>query len=194
LLKAINAHVALNAFPLPDELLDIIQAYLDKQSPVEDAESQRLQDELVNIYQKDVRDKPSRYPAFMAMLRQLRPAITHSTRLLQWWEILVVPVLDHLTTERGLAVETRGILLEILVYDADEGDVTDAILTSATLSERLLEMWLKSGMAALKLDPASHFLEQQIQHVLIEFGKKRPKVVSALAFSTISNFLSRFSL
>jgi solute carrier family 25 protein 16 len=176
LIKAINTYISINTFPLPDELLEIIQAYLDKHSPVEDSESQRLQDELVNIYQKEVRDKPALYPTFMAMLRQLRPAITSSTRLIRWWEILVLPVLDHLTAERSLAFETRGILLEILVYDTDEGDVIDAMHTSAVLSERLLEMWLKSSRDALRPDPAAHFLELQIQQVLVEFGKKRPKV------------------
>jgi hypothetical protein len=91
-----------------------------------------------------------------------------------------MPVLDHLTAERGLAVETHGILLEILIYDTDEGDVTDAMHASAVLSEKLLEMWLKSRKAALKSNPTAHFLELQIQQVLIEFGKKRPKVIAYL--------------
>jgi hypothetical protein len=91
-----------------------------------------------------------------------------------------MPVLDRLTAERGLAFETRAILLEILVYDTDEGDVTDAMHTSAVLLEKLLEMWLNSSKAALKPDPAAHFLEQQIQQVLVEFGKKKPKVTPNL--------------
>lgn len=180
--KAISASIPSETFLLPDDLLEIIQSYLDKHTPIEDSDSQRLQDELLGIYQKDVKDIPSRYPIFIAILRQLRPAISASSRILQWWETLVVPVLDHLTEEKGLAAQTRGILLDILAYDTDNGEDSEEALTSAIMSGKLLEIWLKtSSMNSTETEPKERFLEEQIQLVLMDFGRKRPKVW-ALAF------------
>jgi solute carrier family 25 protein 16 len=161
--RAITASIPFETVPLPEDLLEIIQAYLDKHSPIEDSDSQRLQEELISIYQRDVEENPKRYPRFVAILRQLRPAISTSSRVLQWWETLVVPILDHLTEQKGLAAETRGILLDILAYDTDDGD--EAALTSAVLSEKILEIWLRKNISSVEAAPKERFLEEQIQQV-----------------------------
>jgi solute carrier family 25 (mitochondrial carrier protein), member 16 len=112
------------------------------------------------------------------MLRQLRPAITGAARTLQWWDTLIVPNLRHLAKEKGLAVEARSLLLDILAYDTDDGDNKNAAYTSALLSEKVLEIWLKnSTKTSSDAEPAAHFIEEQMKLVLIEFGKKRPKVI-----------------
>lgn len=182
--KAIGASIPNETLPLPDDLLEIIQAYLDKHNPIEDSDSQRLQDELLGIYQKDVKDVPSRYPIFIAILRQLRPTIASSGRLLQWWETLVVPVLDNLTGEKGLAAQTRGILLDILAYDTDAGEESEEAVASAIFSGKLLETWLKkSTLESAEKEAREKFLEEQIQLVLMDFGRKRPKVLTTIPFS-----------
>lgn len=176
--KAIGLSIPNETLPLPDDLLEIIQTYLDKHNPIEDSDSQRLQDELLGIYQKDVKDSPKRYPVFLAILRHLRPAISTSSRVLQWWEALVVPVLDHLTEEKGLAAETREILLDILAYDTDDGEDGESGITSAVLAGKLLEIWLRKNANSVEAEPKEKFLEEQIQQILMEFGRKRPKACS----------------
>lgn len=91
-----------------------------------------------------------------------------------------MPTLDYLAKEKGLAAETRGMLLDILAYDTDDGDNKHAANTSAALSEKLLEIWLKnSTISSSDGEPSAHFIEEQMKLVLIEFGKKRPKVIIA---------------
>lgn len=175
--KALNAYIPTVSLPLPDDLIQVIQAYLDKHNPIEESDSQRLQDELLNIYQRDVKNYPNRYSIFIAILRLLRPAITGSARIMQWWETLMVPMQDHLAEEKGLVFEYRGIMLDILVYDADGEKESYDANASALLSEKLLELWLKkSSITSLEAGPTAQYLEEQVKQILIEFGKKRPKV------------------
>jgi hypothetical protein len=50
--KAVNSYIPTLSLPLPDDLIQVIQAYLDKHYPIEESDSQRLHDELLNIYQR----------------------------------------------------------------------------------------------------------------------------------------------
>lgn len=187
-----NAYIPTVSLPLPDDLLQVIQAYLDKHHPVEESDSQRLQDELLNIYQRDVKNTPNRYSIFIAILRLLMPAITGSARIMQWWETLMVPMLDHLAEEKGLIFEYRGILIDILVYDADDEKNSCDANTSALVSEKLLELWLKQSLLmSPEAGPAAQYIEEQVRQVLIEFGKKRPKVVSTHMIEENSTKLCR---
>lgn len=180
LTKVLNVYIPTVSVPLPDDLIQVIQAYLDKHHPIEEPDSQRLHDELLNIYQKDVKNNPNRYTIFVAILRHLRPAITGSARVMQWWETLMVPLLDHLAEEKGLVFEYRGILLDILIYDTDGEEKSYDANASALLSEKLLELWLKnSAIAYSDVGPVAQYIEEQIKLVLIEFGKKKPKVMIA---------------
>lgn len=178
LTKAVNAYIPTVSLPFPDELIQVIQAYIDKHLPIEESDSQRLHDELLNIYQKDVKNNPSRYTIFIAILRHLRPAIIGSARIMQWWETVMLPMLDHLAEEKGLVFQYRGILLDILIYDTEGEMKSYDANASALLSEKLLEIWLKnSAISSSDAAPAAHYIEEQVKLVLIEFGKKRPKVM-----------------
>ena len=177
LTKAINTSISKPTLPLPDDLVAIIHAYLEKHVDHDESDSQRLQEELLNIYDSSILEKPSRLPPFLAMLRTLKPAIRGNGRLLQWWDKLSTPVLIKLGQEKGLAVEARDTLLEILVYDEDDTEIEDAKATSKVMAHNLVETWLeKSRHASEELDNHSRFVQEQIQTILLAFGKKRPKV------------------
>lgn len=97
--------------------------------------------------------------------------------MLQWWDKLCIPVLCHLGEEKGLALEARNTLLDILIYDEDDEHVEDAITTSDTVAENLIAIWLaKCNSVATHLDENSKFIESQLRSILISFGRKRPKV------------------
>lgn len=178
--KSIQHLVPTTTLPLPDSLVEVIQAYLDKHLPIEDGDSQRLQDELLSIWKKLARNNPERYTVFIAVLRELRPAIRGVGRWLQWWDTLVIPVLGHIGEGRGLEKETRQLLLDILVFEEDNGDDARkeaARQTSIVISEKVLEMWLKqSRVATADANPEAHYMSERIKLVLIAFGQKRPQV------------------
>jgi solute carrier family 25 protein 16 len=177
--RAITSSAAKLTLPLPDELQRVIDAYLEKHPNPEESDSQRLQDELLNVYQTSILDKPSRLAPFLSILLQLNPNLSGSGRLLQWWDKLSVPVLNNISVEKGLAAMARKTLLEILVYEEDEENAKteDARTTSKVLAESLLATYIAKTKAALEeFDDHAKFVAGRIQVTLVAFGKKRPKV------------------
>lgn len=88
-----------------------------------------------------------------------------------------MPILDRLGQEKGLAVEARDTLLEILAYDEDEAEIEDAEATSRAIAHNLIETWLqKYRQATEEFDSHARFVQEQIQMILLAFGKRRPKV------------------
>ena len=155
----------------------IIHIYLEKNPTHDESDASRVQEELLSIYERDVCDHPARYAPFLSILRKLRTSIKGGGRMLQWWDKLCIPVLSHLGEEKGLALEARNTLLDILIYDEDDEHVEDAITTSDTVAENLIAIWLaKCNSVAAHLDENSKFIESQLRSILISFGRKRPKV------------------
>jgi solute carrier family 25 protein 16 len=157
----------------------MINAYLDKHPDPEEAASQRLQDDLLAVYQSSIRDVTPRLAPFLAILLPLKLNLSGSGRLLSWWDKLSVPVLDNIGVEKGLAIVARDLLLAILVYEEDEDSARtqEAKETSNTLAETLLATWLAQSKAALEqFDDHAKFVAEQIQLILVAFGRKRPKV------------------
>ena len=177
--KAINTSFSSatdSDFPLPGDLVTIIHAYLDKHSTHEESDAQRLQEELLLIYQNAVQDYNAHLAAFLAILSMLKPALCGSGRLIQWWDKLSAPVLSNLGQQKGLVDAARDALLGTLVYDEDERDPGDAKITSKVMAERLLKLWLgKSKTAAEEFDAHSCFVEGQLNHILLAYGRKCPR-------------------
>ena len=178
LAKTLSNSLPITPVPLPDDLLLVLHAYLDKHPEFDDAESQRLQEELLSVYQVHVHEIPGRYAPFLAIIRTLTPALRGSGRLLQWWDKLCIPVMNKIGEEKGLATEAKNTVLGILVYD-EEGDTElkkDAIRTSSTITESLLDVWLeKQNAASIDFDEDARFIENQVQMILLAFGRRRPK-------------------
>ncbi|PVH73890.1 hypothetical protein DL98DRAFT_519610 [Cadophora sp. DSE1049] len=174
--KSIAASAANLTLPLPSDLSQVINTYLEKHAVYDDADSQRLQEELLTIYQSSILDHPTRLAPFLAILRNLKPNIRGSGRLLQWWDRLSGPIIINLGVEKGLAFETRDTLLGILIYDEEEEEhLKDAKASSAAVAENLMSTWLaKSKLALDELNEHARFVESQIQLILLAFGKRRP--------------------
>ncbi|KAE8447168.1 hypothetical protein EG329_010999 [Mollisiaceae sp. DMI_Dod_QoI] len=176
--KAITTSSTHLTLPLPDDLLQVINAYLEKHTPQDESDSQRLQEELFHVYQSSFVDQPARLAPFLSILRTLKPVLRGSGRSLQWWDKLSTPVMIHLGVEKGLAFEARDTLLEILVFDEEDeaSRLEDAQVTSDAVADSLLATWLeKTELTAGGFDEHSSFVVKQIQAILIAFGKKRPK-------------------
>ena len=89
----------------------------------------------------------------------------------------MVPLLEHMTEEKDILDETHGCLVEILVYDTDEGATSDAAIMSAVLTDKLMQVWFtKSSLSSSSGDTSADFMAEQVKLILMEFGKKNPKV------------------
>lgn len=186
--RTISSCVTNATVPLPEDLLEVIQAFLDKHDTIEDSDSQRLHEELLVIYHKDIVHHPNRYSFFLALLRHLRPVLK-GRRLLEWWDLLYPNIFNSLTEEKGLANEAQSILLNILVYDEDGEGSAEAGKISGALFDRLIKLWLENCNATAADNPAAYLIKGQIQHILLSYGRKRTKV-DFINITKITSYIS----
>ena len=171
--------VAKQQLPLPEELVSLISAYIEKHTEHDDAYYNRLLEELLNIYQANVHGKIGRFAPFLAVLRELDPLIVRSGRLLQWWERFSPSLWGSLLEEKGLAQDVRTTVLDWLLHDDDDENEQDALAISAAVAEDILSTWLaRWNSASTDFNSESKFLESQLQQILMAFGRKRPQVRS----------------
>ncbi|PKS09015.1 hypothetical protein jhhlp_003628 [Lomentospora prolificans] len=146
--KAINNHIGNLAVPLPDDLDESIKSYLNRHEKHDDSSAERLQEELISIYQKHVRDRADLLAGFVAILSKLVPIIKTSARILQWWDLLKDKVEEHFSTEKGLMSEASSAIQGLLALDdvgsGDEG--SDPAVNP--YAERLLRVWVDSYQAS----------------------------------------------
>ncbi|KAI1481545.1 Hamartin protein-domain-containing protein [Daldinia eschscholtzii] len=175
LTKAIHSFIPTAKYPLPDDLVEIIEAYLNKHEKFDESIADKVNDELLSLFHKDVAQIPSRYTAFVAILRRLRPIIGQPSKTFQWFDLLLL-VLNHLNQERGLASEVEGVLLDILTADDGNDPNTPTGGAAPQLAERILLLWLDEYEAIGKSpDVMTEFKEKQLRKTLLHYGKRRPK-------------------
>ncbi|KAI9797132.1 MAG: hypothetical protein M1833_005647 [Piccolia ochrophora] len=169
-------------YPLPKDLQDVIQSYLDKHEHIDDQDSQRLHDELLNLYQRYVVVEPSKHAAFLGALRELRPAITGPSRLSQWWHVVLQPTINSLGQEKAVISNIRGFILSVLIYEDDGDNYGENARVSTLFTRKLLEVYLEKTKLPQKDDESSaleyersRFIANHLESMLIAFGRKLPK-------------------
>ncbi|KAF3767595.1 hypothetical protein M406DRAFT_61444 [Cryphonectria parasitica EP155] len=169
LVRAINAFVPGASLPLPEELVSVIEAYLDRHG--DEGPSERLHEELLSIWEKSVKDSPASQAAWLAILRELLPALNNPAFIIDWWDRVQEPVLNHLTEDKVLRSEAWANTLAVLTGDhVAEND------GSQQLAIRLLNIWMQSTHLPGQGDSSSASLRANlIRGGLLSYGRKRPK-------------------
>ncbi|KAK3323479.1 Hamartin protein-domain-containing protein [Cercophora scortea] len=177
LTKALNGFLQAPSLPLPDELRAIIASYLEKHERPDYSAADRLNDELLSIYKKNVEGRTDKYAAFLAIIRELRPAIRTPARLFEWWDRLLDPIMDCVGRERGLASEVLENTFDLLSMDNESQESLDLGPTGlAPFVHRLLNTWMDARASQSFIDvPSVDFKERIVGEALMAFGKKDPK-------------------
>ncbi|KAK6064829.1 Tuberous sclerosis 1-like protein [Seiridium cupressi] len=175
LTKALHTFLPTASLPLPKDLVDIIEGYVQKHEAQEEGVSQKLHEELISVYEKDVLGHPSRYASFLNILRRLRPLIAHPERTVKWWELLQ-PFLAHMSEEKDLVEEGQTTILDILTADWGDDANNPGGGAALPLAERLVQLWLEDcAVAGRAEDFRVNFREKQVRETLMMYGKKRPR-------------------
>ncbi|ORY63183.1 Hamartin protein-domain-containing protein [Pseudomassariella vexata] len=175
LTKAISTAIPTASLPLPDDLVEILEGYLRKHEKFDESISDKLNDELLTIYQKEVAHFPARYVAFLNIIRRLRPLVGQPEKILRWWD-LCLPVFAHLNKEKDLASESQAVVLDILTSDDTNEAEGPNSGSGKALAETVLTMWVRDcKVAGRGEDALENFKEKQLRETLIIYGKKRPK-------------------
>jgi hypothetical protein len=165
---------------LPDELQQTIDAFLERYHDIEDHDSQRFHEDLLALYMRHVAGNPEKHGPFLSALRRVRPALTGEARLEEWWGRVVKPTIDGAGHKRHEIEEARALLLDILAYDADE----DRNGEHARVSKHFMKILLDAYLARTKVpssagdfvSPEDDFVAQELETILVSFGRKKPKV------------------
>ncbi|KAK1597389.1 tuberous sclerosis 1 [Colletotrichum navitas] len=164
------------SLPLPDDVAEVIDAYLNKHEKYDDSSAERLQDELLSTWEKQIKDAPAKYAPFLHIFRLLVPAIRAPARLLKWWEMLHNPVLENITREKDLMEESNLATLEVLMLGTPEDDDSSAEPGTNPFAKRLLLAWLERyHKIQSESDLSAQSSERTLRQALITYGKKKPK-------------------
>ncbi|CCC06865.1 unnamed protein product [Sordaria macrospora k-hell] len=175
LTKALTSFIQTPNLPLPKEFTDLISNYLDRHEHAEDGASDRLNEELLSIYTKNVENQPGKYAAFLAILRELRPAMKTPARIFEWWDRLLDPVLEYVGQEKGLAREVSTNTLDLLAIDKYDESSNSSEASLAPFTERLLSRWMDARASQINCVPTADFKDRMVKKALMVFGKKDPK-------------------
>lgn len=173
--KAIVAFLAEPTASLPDDLEKIIDAYLRRHQKYDDATADRLQEELLSIFDKHVKDKPSAFAPFLNTLRQLLSILRTPARIFAWWDSCSA-LLAKSSPEKGVVEASLANIMEIISIAEEDHDGSDSDLSSNPLIERLFTGWMEKLYPSVTEALSSLEANERItREALVQFGKKHPK-------------------
>ncbi|KAF9694616.1 hypothetical protein EKO04_007429 [Ascochyta lentis] len=168
-------------YPLPDELCATIQSFLDRYDNIDDHDSQRFHEDLHVLYQRHVAENRAKHGAFVSALRLVRPALIGEARLTTWWNLVLKPTIDGIGHKRHEIEDARAIVQSILVYDAEEDQNGDRARLSSLFTRKILDAYLVrtnvSSSAENAVSPENEFIANELESVLVTFGRKMPKLL-----------------
>ena len=165
---------------LPSENRRLLQSFIDEHDgEVGEEESLRANLDFKAFWEKYVVSNPQWKGAFVGVLKELRAAIVGDANILEWWELAVKPVITGTGYKKLVQEDAREFAVGAMTYD-NEAEVS---LQRPTVSQRLCSDLLHTYLAQSSVDesndqfaaPESAQTVQQVEDVLVAFGRKRPR-------------------
>ncbi|KAF2631096.1 hypothetical protein BU25DRAFT_437652 [Macroventuria anomochaeta] len=168
-------------YPLPGELRATIQSFLDRYDNIDDHDSQRFHEDLHALYQRHVAEDAAKHGAFVSTLRLVRPALTGEARLTIWWNLVLKPTIDGIGHKRHEIEDARETVQSILVYDSEEDQSGEHARLSKLFIKKILDAYLVrtdvSASPENAVSPENEFIANELESVLVTFGRKMPKLL-----------------
>lgn len=165
--------------PISAELSQELELFVTKHETIDEHDSQRLHDGLLEIYRDHVEGDTAKVAPFVGILLQLRPVIKGTQRLLEWWDVAIRPIVETVGHTRRTVDQAAQFVQSILDYDVDEDHLADRTYLSSILSAAILQRYThRTSLPAL--NPASsenEFVISTLATLLVNFGRKKPKVI-----------------
>lgn len=174
--KAITAFTASPQAPLPDDLTETIGSYLQRHSKYEEAAADRLQEELVSIFDKHVRGNQEASSVWVGVIRQLLPILQTAERVTFWVDILKETLSERSPHEKGIVDETIGSLMDIVSFAVDFQDNSEGDEPLNAIMHHMFTIWMDCFYPAFVKGVAGmEFNERIFRQAIIQFGKMRPQ-------------------
>ncbi|KAF7538009.1 hypothetical protein G7Z17_g12727 [Cylindrodendrum hubeiense] len=182
--KAIIVFLAEPTAPLPDDLSQVIDAYLRRHQKYDDAAADRLHEELSSIFDKHVKDAPTAFAPWLAILRRLLPTLRTPDRIFALWDSCAA-LSAKASPEKGVVTESLASIMDILSLAEENAESSEQNIFSDPLVDRLLSGWIdKLYPAASEGIASADYNEKITREALIRFGTRHPKDM----FTTLDRF------
>ena len=181
--KALQAHFSAAKIPLslPPELRRVLQSFVDEQDG-KILEGEAINVELKTIWEKHVLGSPQKLGAFTGVLRELRSAINGEEDVLDWWRMVVKPVVSSTRYGKPAQEDAKEFLVCFMVYDDEEDEAEDVSLRVKTANQLYSELFAVYIGRSRGLTEDDKFIAQenllvvhQVEDFLTAFGRKRPR-------------------
>ncbi|KAJ3480604.1 hypothetical protein NLG97_g8036 [Lecanicillium saksenae] len=173
--KVITAYIAEPALPLPDDVKAAIDAYLDKHETYDDAVADRLQEDLVGIFEKYVRGNASATGPWMAVLRRVQMALQSPEKVLFWFDACQ-NILDNTPLDKAVVKETISAMMNTALLAEKLQDSFEGGSASNPIIDRLLSIWIDNFFPAhIEGNKSLEHNEQLLRDALGQFGRRKPK-------------------
>ena len=181
--KALQIHFTAAKIPLAlsCESRRMLQNFVDgHDGKVSEENSSRANLELKNFWEQYVGESPHKLGAFIGVLRELRPAITGQGNVLDWWLLVVKPVISGVGYRKSALDDAKDFLVGAMVYDNDDDDdAHQQAKISNRLRSDLLNMYIARSRGLTENDQFvasdNAQIARQVEDVLVAFGQKQPK-------------------
>ena len=164
---------------LPSETRRTLQDFVNaREGKLDEQESANANTELRSFWERYVGDNPQKLGLFAGVMRELQPAILSSTAIWEWWVSVIKPILGSTGYKRPAVEDARAFLVNVMTADEDEG-IPDLAKISNRICNDLLKIYLARSQSPSegKVSSASENAQvaQQVEDVLVVFGRKKPK-------------------
>jgi hypothetical protein len=172
-------------YPLPDGIKETIDSFLDRYSNIDDSDSQRFHEELTSLHTKHVAGSPDKCATFLHVLKAVRPALIGEARWNEWWDLVLKPAITSLGRKRNELEDARELILAILFFEDDQDKDGDQARLSQMFLGYLFDLYLARtripSPVEQVLSPEDEYVSQEIESILVAFGRRRPKELLAAA-------------
>ncbi|PFH60953.1 hypothetical protein XA68_18528 [Ophiocordyceps unilateralis] len=170
--KAILACVVQPVLPLPENVVDAINRYIDEH---DDVALDRLQDELSAIFEKHVKGNLAASAPWIAALRRLLPVLPISDRILSWFDGCN-GLLDRTEIDKTVLNEVIAALIDLVALIEKHQPNSEADLATKPITDALLAVSITRLYPALTQGDTSYeYNDKIVRRALKSFGKKKPK-------------------
>lgn len=141
----------------------------------------RLQEELLNLFRQWVEVNPTKLGLFMTILKYLRPLIATEAYLVRWFNTAVRSFVHQAGAKRCSIDDAQDFVVGAMVYDDETPDARDRSHTCAKLASLLLDSYMSHTTLPSTEDQDMPLqlkgqATQQLQNMLLAFGRKKAKV------------------
>ena len=182
---------------LPPESRRTIQNFVNEHDGrVNEEDSDRANLELKSFWQRYVGDDPQKLALFVGVLKELRPAIGGEQNILYWWRLIVTRIIGETTYKKTDIEDAQDFLLGVLLTGEDGDDIEEYEETAGSLLSDILTIYI-SKTNALSDDEdegiaaANTQTSQQVEDVILAFGRKHPKILFNNIAALVSHAATR---